>query len=72
MIQSVGLKSIEESLNLIGGWPVTLSTWNESTWSWQKMALDLELLGFSANFLFEPSIMPDQKNTSQRVIGVSH
>lgn len=72
-IEKVGLKTIKETLNLLGGWPVTLDagSWNEANWSWQKMSTDLELVGFPTNYLFEFSINPDLKNSSTRILGVS-
>lgn len=70
MIEKLGLDPIKDLLNTMGGWPVILDTWDESSWTWQKMVKDLEAIGFPSNFLFELSVTPNQKNTSTRILGV--
>jgi hypothetical protein len=48
-----------------------MESWDESSWSWQKTALDLELMGLPTNYIFEISLGADQKNTTKRILGVS-
>lgn len=61
---------MQELLTQMGGWPVTLTKWNENAWSWQKMVKDLPKNGFFSNYIFKISIDSDKKNSSKRVISV--
>lgn len=72
MIEQLGLEPIKETLNRLGGWPVTKSNWSDFQWSWQKIVQDLELvIGYPTNFVFEIGVGTDQKNTSKRILTVS-
>lgn len=71
MIGKLGLDPIKSLLTSMGGWPVILESWDETSWSWQEMVIVLETIGFPSNFLFELSVTPNQKNTSTRILGVN-
>lgn len=63
------MKRVIESL---GGWPlVEGKNWAENVWFWQKILLDLELIGFNSNQIFSVSIDVDMKNSTKRMLYVS-
>ena len=68
LIEKLGLKPIQDTLSKLGDWPVTKSSWNETSWTWQKTVKDLILLGFPTNFIFDFEFDVDEKNTSRRVL----
>ena len=72
MIEQLKLQPIEEVMDIMGGWPVTKTAWNESNWSWQQTVKDLETIGFPTNFIFELGIEADQKNNSRRILKVKY
>ena len=71
-INKKGIDPVVEKIKFFGGWPVVKShDWNESKWWWQKTAQDLELTGFSSNFIFSFGLTEDFKNTTRRILAVS-
>jgi hypothetical protein len=63
------MKKVIESL---GGWPVIEGkNWADNVWFWQKLTLQLELLGFSSNQVFAVTIDVDMKNSSRKLLYVS-
>jgi hypothetical protein len=69
-IENLKLQPIQEVLDVLGGWPATKSSWDESSWTWQQTAKALETIGFPSSFLFEFGLEPDQKNNSRRILKV--
>lgn len=70
-INKIGIDRIVEKMKFLGGWPVIKShEWDEKKWWWQKVAQDIELIGFTSNFIFNYGLSIDLKNSSNRILVV--
>lgn len=64
-----GINKIQEAM---GGWPaVQGDKWNESSWTWQKVAIDCRKNGYSTDYVVDFSVGTDLKNSSMKVVDVS-
>lgn len=71
-INKIGIDRVVEKMKYLGGWPVVKShDWNEKTWFWQKAMQDIELIGFTSNYLFNYGLSVDLKESSKRILVVS-
>lgn len=72
-IEEQGLKPMLKIMDQLGGWPVIKGNeWNsKSEWSWTWAVQKLRRLGYSSNYIFSVSIVPDIIGTRSWKIGVS-
>nr|CAG4637627.1 EOG090X01U4 [Chydorus sphaericus] len=69
--ESLGLEPLLNLLNSLGGWPMTLESWNDDNlFSWQKTVATITRL-YKTGILLEVFNLSDMKNTSQNIIYVS-
>lgn len=72
LIKQQGLNPLKRQMETLGGWPVVEGkNWQHNRWSWQLIILEMEMRGFSGNYLFDCSIDTDMKNSTRRAIYVS-
>jgi neprilysin len=70
-VEERGLSGINEILDSMGGWPaVQGDKWNESSWSWQKAAIDCRRNGYSTDYVVDFSVGTDLKNSSTKIVDV--
>lgn len=68
-INKIGLDHLVDKMKFLGGWPVVKShEWNEKSWWWQRVVQDIELIGFSSNYLFGFGLIQDLKNDTRRIL----
>ena len=69
--ESLGLEPLLNFLNSLGGWPMTLESWNDDNlFSWQKTVATITRL-YKTGILLEVFNLSDMKNTSQNIIYIS-
>lgn len=62
-----------EILENYGGWPaVKGDQWNSETWDWIDINKQMSNDGVENALIFSLTILTDQKNSTKRVIDVSH
>lgn len=72
LIESRGLKPINNILDGIGGWPaVKGDSWDEKSWTWQAAAVYCRKTGYSTDYVVDFSVSTDLKNSSTKIIDVS-
>jgi neprilysin len=73
LIEKQGLKPIKQVIESMGGWPILEGkNWQDNCWFWQKILLQLELMGFGSDQIFSMSIDVDMKNSTRRMIYVNN
>lgn len=70
LIEQRGSEPVKNVLNSMGGWPVTLVTWNEATWTWQQSVALSKENGYSVSYFLSFSVSTDNKDTLKRIIRV--
>lgn len=72
-INEIGIDHVVEKMKFLGGWPVIKShNWDEKNWFWQKAVQDIELIGFSSNYVFSFGLIQDLKKTTERILVVKN
>lgn len=70
-INQIHLDHLVEKMKSLGGWPVVKShEWKEKNWWWQQVVQEIELIGFSSNYLFGFGLIQDLKNDTRRILVV--
>lgn len=68
-INSVGLKPLTDLLDLFGGWPMTLSSWDPASFDW-TVAVSAARRIYGSGYFINAYNYLDSRNTSQSSIYV--
>ena len=69
-IDSMGLTPLTDLLNLFGGWPMTMDSWDSSSFDWTVASAAAKRM-FGLNIFLSVNTELDLQNTSRSVIYVS-
>lgn len=73
IIAERGIKPLADILESYGGWPVIKGDlWSDSSWNWIEIIQKFRRMGLETNIIFSFSVSTDLKNSSARVLNVSH
>lgn len=73
IIAERGIKPLADILESYGGWPVIKGDlWSDSNWNWIEVIQKFRRMGLETNIIFSFSVSTDLKNSSARVLNVSH
>ena len=67
--ETVGLKPLTDLLALFGNWPMTQTTWNESSFDWKAATIAGRQL-YGTNYFLSVFNYVDSKNTTVKSIYV--
>lgn len=74
LIEELGVKPYLKLAERLGGWPVVVGdSWNkDSSWSWVQTIKEFSNIGFETNEIIDFAISIDLKNSTKRIVDVSH
>ena len=68
-LEEIGVTPLQEILQRIGGWPVTMGdSWVGTNFHWFEMVYKFREIGFSVDYLVDFSVSVDPKNSSWRTM----
>ncbi|KAJ6647387.1 Neprilysin-2 [Pseudolycoriella hygida] len=71
LIEELGVTPVRNIVDRMGGWPVLETAWNSNgNWTWQRSVQLSRENGYSVNSFMYFAVLPDDKNSSKRVITI--
>ncbi|CAG9860712.1 unnamed protein product [Phyllotreta striolata] len=69
LIEADGMKTINDILKELGGWPVLEgSKWNDADFDWKESVYKFRRVGYGVDYFIDFSVVSDVKNSTRRVI----
>lgn len=73
IIEERGIKPLADILEAFGGWPVVKGElWSDKDFNWVEIVKRLRRMGLEINVIFALSVVTDLRNSTKRVLDVSH
>ncbi|XP_021947553.1 neprilysin-2 isoform X2 [Folsomia candida] len=70
LIESLGVKPMNEILKKLGGWPLLEPNWDPTTFTWIESVYRFRKLGYSNDYFIDFSVTTDVKNSTYRIIDI--